>query len=91
LDLDGGVDLTVDGAPFFEGRANRRSLRMFFAMSASQTSAFPSEGARQSPRGLSEPPADTLGPFGMADRLNWLKAKKRLTKTTNHSRIGGRS
>ena len=34
------------------------------SISASQTAAFPSEGARQSPRGLSEPPADTFGPFG---------------------------
>src|SRR5690242_8911605 len=38
--------------------------------SASQAVALPSEGARQSPRGDSEPPAVTLGPFGIAERLN---------------------
>jgi hypothetical protein len=39
--------------------------------------ALPSEGARQSPRGESEPPAETFGPFGRAERLNWAKPKKR--------------
>ncbi len=43
--------------------------------SASQARAFPSDGARQSPRGESDPPASTLGPLGIADRLNWLKPK----------------
>ncbi len=43
----------------------------FFSMSANHTAALPSEGARQSPRGLREPPSDTFGPFGIADRLNW--------------------
>ena len=64
---------------------------MLRSMSASQTAALPSDGARQSPRGLNEPPADTLGPFGMADRLNWLKPKNRLTNTTNQLRMAGRS
>ena len=36
---------------------------------------MPSLGARQSPRGLSAPPADTFGPLGKADRLNWLILK----------------
>ena len=45
--------------------------------SASQALALPSDGARQSPRGDSEPPAETLGPLGSAERLNWLKPKKR--------------
>ena len=38
--------------------------------SASQTSALASEGARQSPRGESEPPEEIFGPFGSAERLN---------------------
>ena len=42
----------------------------FCASSASQTSALPSDGARQSPRGDSEPPEEIFGPFGSADRLN---------------------
>ncbi len=36
-----------------------------------------SEGIRQSPRGEREPPATTLGPFGSADRLNWLAKNQR--------------
>src|SRR4051794_20845517 len=59
--------------------------------SASQASALPSEGARQSPRGDSEPPADTFGPLGSADRLNWLNAKYLLMKTSSHRRIVARS
>jgi hypothetical protein len=45
--------------------------------SASQVSADASLGARQSPRGESEPPEEIFGPFGAADRLNWLITKKR--------------
>ena len=55
--------------------------------SASHTTADPSDGARQSPRGDSEPPDDTFGPFGIADRLNWLKPKKRRTNTANQPLI----
>jgi len=33
---------------------------------------------------------DTFGPFGIADRLNWL-AKKRLTKTSSQCRMSPRS
>jgi hypothetical protein len=44
-------------------------------ISSSQMRADMSEGARQSPRGDSEPPAETFGPFGSAERLNWLKEK----------------
>ena len=43
--------------------------------SASHTRALPSDGARQSPRGDSEPAGDTFGPFGIADRLNCANAK----------------
>ena len=57
----------------------------------SVAAALESEGARQSPRGDSEPPAETFGPFGMADRLNWLKAKKRRRNTSSQRRISGRS
>jgi hypothetical protein len=45
--------------------------------SSSQTLAVASEGARQSPRGDSEPPEEILGPLGNAERLNWLSSKKR--------------
>ena len=38
--------------------------------SSSQIVASESLGARQSPRGESEPPEPTLGPLGSADRLN---------------------
>ena len=40
------------------------------SISSSQVRADMSDGARQSPRGDSDPPADTLGPLGTADRLN---------------------
>ena len=36
------------------------------------------------------PPADTFGPFGRAERLNWL-AKKRFTNTTSQPRTASRS
>ncbi len=63
----------------------------FFSRSSSQVRALPSEGARQSPRGESEPPATTFGPFGSAERLNWLMPKKRLMKTSSQCRIVARS
>src|SRR3546814_6417685 len=55
--------------------------------SSSHGVATPSEGARQSPRGDKAPPAETLGPLGSAERLNWLKPKKRLRKTSSQRRI----
>ena len=57
----------------------------------SQALALPSDGARQSPRGDSEPPALTFGPFGIAERLNWLNAKKRRRNTSSQWRIVARS
>ena len=63
-------------------RPKRHSLGTLRSSSASQAVALPSEGARQSPRGDSEPPALTFGPFGIAERLNWLKAKKRRRNTS---------
>ena len=42
------------------------------SISSSQVRADMSDGARQSPRGDSDPPCDTFGPFGIAERLNWL-------------------
>ena len=45
--------------------------------SASQAAAEASDGIRQSPRGDNEPPATTLGPLGIADRLNWLAKNRR--------------
>ena len=36
------------------------------AISSSQIFAFASDGIRQSPRGLSDPPRTTFGPFGSA-------------------------
>src|SRR5438309_5833391 len=58
----------------------------FSASSASHRSALPSEGARQSPRGDSEPPDEIFGPLGSAERLNWL-VKKRRRKSVIHLRI----
>ena len=52
---------------------------------------MPSEGARQSPRGLSAPAVETFGPLGIADRLNWLNAKKRRRKTSSQRAIVARS
>ena len=52
--------------------------------SSSQGSASESAGARQSPRGLSEPPEPTFGPFGRHERLNWLSLKKRNRNTSIH-------
>src|SRR5476651_499189 len=57
-----------------------------FSSSASHTSGEPSEGARQSPRGDSEPPDEILGPLGSAERLNWL-AKKRRRNSASQWRI----
>ena len=63
----------------------------FRSSSASHAAALPSDGARQSPRGDSDPPAETFGPFGIALRLNWLKAKKRVRNTSIQWRICVRS
>jgi hypothetical protein len=52
-----------------------------FSKSASHAAAEESLGARQSPRGDSEPPELTFGPFGKAERLNWLVSKKRFRNT----------
>ena len=52
------------------------------AISSSQIRADMSDGARQSPRGDSEPPATTFGPFGSAERLNWLNEKNRCANTS---------
>src|SRR4029077_20097442 len=52
--------------------------------SSSHAPASASLGARQSPRGLSEPPDPTFGPLGRHDRLNWLSWKNRWTKISSH-------
>ena len=49
----------------------------FLSNSSTQTPAPASLGARQSPRGDSDPPDPTFGELGMQDRLNWLIWKKR--------------
>jgi hypothetical protein len=59
--------------------------------SSNQTVASESLGARQSPRGESEPPEPTFGPFGIAERLNWLIWKKRKRKTSSQRRMVARS
>ena len=59
--------------------------------SFSQAAGEESLGARQSPRGESEPPDETLGPLGTAERLNWLVSKKRFTKTVSQRLIVARS
>jgi hypothetical protein len=56
-----------------------------------QATAFPSDGARQSPRGESEPPADTFGPLGIAERLNWLEAKNLWMNTLSQWWISAKS
>lgn len=53
-------------------RRHHRFSGTFLRSSRSHTSAFPSDGALQSPRGESAPAEVTLGPFGNAERLNWL-------------------
>src|SRR5215510_3041718 len=63
----------------------------FSRNSFSQTSASESLGARQSPRGESEPPEPTFGPLGIAERLNWLILKKRWRNTSSHFLIAGKS
>ena len=50
---------------------------MSASISASQTAAVTSLGARQSPRGDSEPPEPTFGPSGSAERLNCVVPKNR--------------
>ena len=55
----------------------------FRSRSSSQAAALASDGARQSPRGDNAPPAETFGPFGIAERLNWLKAKNRRKNTSS--------
>src|SRR3954470_14915787 len=60
-----------------------------FLSSVSQASALPSEGARQSPRGESDPPEPTFGALGMALLLYWLVWKKRLRKTASHFLMAG--
>src|SRR5207245_8944804 len=70
-----------------------RSNRYFAGTSSrlrSHASALPSEGARQSPRGESEPPEPTFGAFGTALRLYWLIWKKRLRNTPSHLRMRAR-
>src|SRR5205085_11996590 len=58
--------------------------------SSSQTAACASDGARQSPRGDKEPPEEIFGPFGNAERLNWLCSKNRTRKTRSHFLISAR-
>ena len=60
-------------------------------VSSSQTVAGESLGARQSLRGDSDPPEPTFGPFGIAERLNWLPWKKRCRNTSSQRRIVARS
>src|SRR5690606_8977522 len=63
----------------------------FASSSSSHARAVLSDGARQSPRGLREPPVTTLGPLGTAERLNWLVWKKRIRNLRSHALIVGRS
>ena len=65
------------------GRAGALRLRPAGTLarnSSSHTVAGESLGARQSLRGDSEPPEPIFGPFGIAERLNWLVWKKRFRK-----------
>ena len=56
--------------------------------SSSHTTADESLGARQSPRGDSEPPEPTFGAFGIAERLNCEVWKNRRRKTSSQRLIG---
>jgi hypothetical protein len=46
------------------------ALLTAFACESGTLHAVASDGARQSPRGDSDPPVTTFGPLGRADRLN---------------------
>ena len=59
--------------------------------SSSHAVAGESLGARQSPLGESDPPELTFGPFGTAERLNWLVSKNRLANTLSHFLMSARS
>ena len=72
-------------------RARYSTSRRAASSSASHAEAFPSDGARQSPRGESDPPALTFGPFGTAERLNCENPKKRFRNTSSQRRISARS
>ena len=68
----------------FRGRPVLRAVFRCYSLSgtaasssSSQTLAVASEGARQSPRGDSDPPDEIFGPLGKAERLNWLSSKNR--------------
>jgi len=63
--------------PFGRARLSDGYSGTFRLSSSSHTSASESLGARQSLRGERDPPDPTLGPFGMAVRLNWLILKNR--------------
>lgn len=54
-------------------RRSKRSWRIAQGRAARRRPS-PRRG-RLSPRGDSDPPAETLGPLGSAERLNWAKAK----------------
>src|ERR1051325_9456424 len=48
--------------------------------SVNHTSASEAPGPPQSPGGEDDPPEPTFGPFGTAERLNWLILKKPVKK-----------
>jgi hypothetical protein len=84
--------VTPRTAPHFSTR--RRSTRQrtnklqgTLSSSANHAAADESLGARQSPRGDNDPPELTFGPFGMAERLNWLVSKKRFKNTPSQRLI----
>lgn len=80
---DRQVLASVPAMPIIAVFSSLKPLQLFynlvgiFSTSFSHTTASASLGARQSPRGESEPPEPTLGPSGSAERLNWLILKKR--------------
>ena len=61
------------------------------AISSSQIRRRQVRGGAPVAAGDSEPPADTFGPLGIAERLNWLNAKKRRANTSSQCRISARS
>ena len=80
-------------SPVFESASSADALAVQSKRrsSSNQTAALASLGARQSLRGESEPPEPTFGAFGIAERLNWLNAKKRTMNSSSQRLIAARS
>src|SRR6185503_9990747 len=81
----------LDTFTVFERNPGLAESGTFARNSFNHSPASASLGARQSPRGDKDPPEPTFGPFGIAERLNWLVLKKRCRKTRIHFLMVARS